>query len=456
MKIPASVGSTLEEELATARAHSELLEAHFDATIEQLPIGIAHADLDDRIVRCNGTFCAMMGRSKQELLGRFFSEITYPEDVDGSIAALRRLWAGSVERYAIDKRYIRKDGTPIWTHVTVAPSRDAHGRMDGAVGIMEDITERKTAEAEVERIHKELVVASRQAGMAEIAANVLHKVGNVLNSLNISATVVREGIRNFRCDTLLRAVSMLQEQGLPAQSVAAAPSTPTSTSTSTATSGEIIAPARLMELLSQFAQHLQDRQRAVLVEMQSLMQFIDHIKDIIATQQTYAKSCRVTELVEVAAVVEDSLRMNRDAFTRPGVMLTRDFQSVPAIVTDRHKVLQILVNLERNATHACGVSAFQEKNVTIRIRRFGESVQIEVIDNGVGIAAEDLGRLFMQGFTTKKDGAGFTKEGHGFGLHSCALAAHDLGGSLKAFSAGVGRGATFTLTLPLVLPERGA
>jgi PAS domain S-box-containing protein len=152
MKMPASVGSTLEDQLAAARAHSQLLEAHFDATIEQLPIGIARADLDDRIVRCNGTFCAMMGRSKQELLGRFFSEITYPEDVDGSIAALRRLWAGSVEHYAIDKRYLRKDGTPIWAHVTVAPSRDAHGRMDGAVGIMEDITERKAAEAEVERI----------------------------------------------------------------------------------------------------------------------------------------------------------------------------------------------------------------------------------------------------------------------------------------------------------------
>jgi C4-dicarboxylate-specific signal transduction histidine kinase len=279
--------------------------------------------------------------------------------------------------------------------------------------------------------------------MAEIAANVLHNVGNVLNSLNISATVVRDGIRNFRCDALLRAVSMLQAQGIATRSAAAPPAS---------ASGEHIAPARLMELLSQFAQHLQDRQRAALVEMQSLMQFIDHIKEIVATQQTYAKSCRMTELVEVATVVEDSLRMNRDGFTQHGVMLTRDFQSVPAIVTNKHKVLQILANLERNATHACEVSAFKERNVTIRIRRLGECVQIEVIDNGIGIATEDLGRLFMQGFTTKKD-AGLKKGLHGFGLHSCALAAHDLGGSLKAFSAGVGCGATFTLMLPLVGPE---
>jgi Lrp/AsnC family leucine-responsive transcriptional regulator len=158
---------------------------------------------------------------------------------------------------------------------------------------------------------------------------------------------------------------------------------------------------------------------------------------------------RVPELVEVAALVEDSLRMNRrDAGTRCRVLLTRDFGAVPAIMVDKHKVLQILMNLERNAIDACEASALKEKNVTVRIRRLDESVQIEVIDNGIGIAAEDLERLFQQGFATQRDG-GLKKDVHGFGLHSCALAAHDLGGSLKAFSAGLGCGATFTLTLPL-------
>jgi signal transduction histidine kinase len=100
----------------------------------------------------------------------------------------------------------------------------------------------------------------------------------------------------------------------------------------------------------------------------------------------------------------------------------------------------------RNAKYACDESGNAEKRVTVRVSAAHGAMVIAVIDTGVGIPPENLERIFSHGFTTRKDG-------HGFGLHSCALAARDLGGSLQGESAGPGQGATFTLTLPLTQPE---
>jgi PAS domain S-box-containing protein len=422
----APVEAILDVQLAVMQARLDLLEAHFQSTIEQLPIGIAHADLEDRITRVNGTFCAMMGRTAEELKGKFFGEITYPDDKDGSAAALRRLWRGEVESYAIDKRYVRKDGSIIWTHVKVAPSRDASGALDGAIGTLEDITERKAAEAEVERVHQELIRASRQAGMAEIASNVLHNVGNVLNSLNISATLVTSTLKNLRSETLARVTSLLQEnvhQLAPFVS-------------------EDERGKGIPAFLAQLTAHFTRSRHEALVEMESLTRNIEHIKHIVATQQAYAKRCIVTETVDLATLVEDSLTINRGAFAHSGVILTREFEVVPPMTIDRHQVLQILVNLVRNAQHACDASGRRDPCITVRIARADERVRVQVIDNGVGIAPEHQAQLFMQGFTMKADS-------QGYGLHTGALAARELGGSLEAFSEGVGCGATFTLTLPV-------
>jgi signal transduction histidine kinase len=103
--------------------------------------------------------------------------------------------------------------------------------------------------------------------------------------------------------------------------------------------------------------------------------------------------------------------------------------------------LQILVNLVRNAKYACDESGRSDKLITLRIGKAPAGVYISVIDNGVGIPAENMSRLFAHGFTTRVDG-------HGFGLHSGALAAQELGGSLRVTSGGPGCGATFTLELP--------
>jgi signal transduction histidine kinase len=116
---------------------------------------------------------------------------------------------------------------------------------------------------------------------------------------------------------------------------------------------------------------------------------------------------------------------------------------VPLVRVDRHKVLQILINLLRNAKYALDESKRADKRITISVSVVNDrSVHIVVADNGIGISPENLTRIFAHGFTTRE-------EGHGFGLHSGALAAHAMGGSLSVTSAGTGHGATFTLEFPI-------
>ena len=177
-------------------------------------------------------------------------------------------------------------------------------------------------------------------------------------------------------------------------------------------------------------------------EVGSLASNIMHIKEIVAMQQNYAKTSGVLESLKIADLVEDAICMNNGAMSRHLVKVVRDFAEVPPILTEKHKVLQILVNLIRNAKYACDDSGRNDKQITMRVANGNDRVKISVMDNGVGIPAENLTRIFSHGFTTRK-------EGHGFGLHSGALAAREMGGTLTAFSKGPGQGATFTLELPI-------
>jgi C4-dicarboxylate-specific signal transduction histidine kinase len=163
-------------------------------------------------------------------------------------------------------------------------------------------------------------------------------------------------------------------------------------------------------------------------------------------QQRYAKLGGFAELTAVGHLVEESVRINGNALERHEVRLQRDFGEVPEIVVDKHKVLQILVNLLRNAKDALRGITGREKLIRVGVEKCALGVRVSVVDNGAGIAAENMSRIFTHGFTTKENG-------HGFGLHSGALAAREMGGVLRAESSGSGCGATFVLELPLKPPE---
>jgi C4-dicarboxylate-specific signal transduction histidine kinase len=198
-----------------------------------------------------------------------------------------------------------------------------------------------------------------------------------------------------------------------------------------------------MEFLSRVAERFAGLQAAQLEEVAALQKNIDHIKDIVAMQQRYACMAGLTETLNVTDLVEDTLRINTANLQRHAVQVVREFApELPAITTEKHKVLQILVNLVSNARFACEHSRREDKQIKVRVAHSDGLVRVQVIDNGVGIPPENLNRIFNHGFTTKKDG-------HGFGLHNSANMAKEIGGSLAVHSDGHGHGAIFTLELPV-------
>jgi signal transduction histidine kinase len=273
--------------------------------------------------------------------------------------------------------------------------------------------------------HQKLLETSRLAGMAEVATAVLHNVGNVLNSVNVSATVLIDQARESKVVNLIKIGAMLRDHA----------------GSMTAFLADDPKGRRIPGYLVSLADQVTAERSVTHAELDQLRKNIEHIKEIVAMQQQHAKAPGVAETVLVSELVEDALRMNVGAMAAPGFTWVREFEPGVTTAVERHKVLQVLVNLIQNAKQACEESGRSDPQVILRVTRAGAAVAVGVRDNGVGIAAENLTRIFAHGFTTKKNG-------HGFGLHSGALAAKELGGSLTAQSAGVGRGATFTLELP--------
>ncbi len=286
--------------------------------------------------------------------------------------------------------------------------------------------ERIWAEESLRKLNRQLVESSRLAGMAEVATSVLHNVGNVLNSVNISASLIAETVRKSRTGNLGKAVAIMQAHKDDLARFLT----------------EDGKGRELPGYLSSLAVCLADEQSQILQEVISLTGDVEHIKDIVAMQQNYARVSGVTESLNLIDLVEDALRLNEGAIERHQVKVIRDYQKMVPVTVDKHKVLQILVNLIRNAKYALDDGHPAEKFMTVRVAAgAAETVKISVIDNGVGIPPENLVRIFGHGFTTRKNG-------HGFGLHSGALTAKELGGSLTVQSDGPGKGAAFTLEFP--------
>jgi signal transduction histidine kinase len=300
-----------------------------------------------------------------------------------------------------------------------------HQRAEAMLG--EEVVERKRLQAEADKAHGELLVVARQAGMAEVAIGVLHNVGNVLNSVNISSSVLADRLRQLKSERLSQAVALLRQNEKDLAAFLA-----------TDAKGK-----QMMPYLEMLAGHVAAEQAGALEELENLAKNIEHIKDIVAVQQSYATPVGLVEPVQVIDLVEDALRMNATGLARHEIHTAREYDPDPPMINaDKHKILQILVNLIRNAKQACDDSGRTDKQLIVRVFNGNGSIKISATDNGVGIPPENLNRIFNHGFTTRKNG-------HGFGLHNAALAAKEMGGLLRVSSPGSGQGATFTLELPL-------
>jgi signal transduction histidine kinase len=297
----------------------------------------------------------------------------------------------------------------------------------------EEAEEAVRAAREQQAAQRQLLENARHAGMAEIATNVLHNVGNVLNSVNVSTEMIATRLRDSEVSGLARVVKLLDDHASDI--------------------GDYLTQDKrgrmLPAYLRQLSQALEEERQSIQAELAALTRNVKHIKEVVSTQQAYAGASSVVESLQILSLIEDALRIDTGGVQTRDVEVVRDFGAVPALMLDKHRILLILVNLIGNARYAMQRVPGHAHRLTLRAHVVAdEKLQVTVADTGEGIAEENLTRIFAHGFTTKKDG-------HGFGLHSCVLAAREMGGRLLATSPGPGQGAVFTLELPLQ-PEPAA
>ena len=428
LKSLASVADGIALGIARKQSEETLRESElrYHSLFENMLEGFAYCKMlyeDDRpkdfvYIEVNGAFEKLTGL--KNVVGRSVTDVIpgIRESDPGVLEVYGRVAStGEPERF---ERY--SNALRAWFAVSVySPQKEYF------VAVFDNVTERKRADEERETMHRRLLEVSREAGMAEVATNVLHNVGNVLNSVNVCASLVSDKIRHSKALSLSKAAALLRGHAADlAQFLSTDPK-----------------GKQLPAYFEALAAHLDEERTALLKELASLTENVNHIKEIVAMQQSYGKRLGVLELLPVIGVVDDALRLNEGALARHQVKVIREYEEIPPMLLERHKVLQILVNLIRNGKYALDEGGGQDRQLTIRVgKNGGDTIKVAVVDNGIGIPAENLTRIFGHGFTTRKDG-------HGFGLHSSALAAKEMGGSLAVHSDGVDRGATFTLELPV-------
>jgi NO-binding membrane sensor protein with MHYT domain/signal transduction histidine kinase len=350
------------------------------------------------------------------------SSLIHPDDRSIRCDAVRKAVAEGRDVCAFRFRVVAPDGAIVHLEAHARIFCDEGGEPLRILGVSWDITEQVLQEERRRDLQIQLREASREAGMAEVATGVLHNVGNVLNSLGVSASLVQSKLRNSRVGNLQLMADLLISQGDQA--------------------GRFLEhDERGREMpgyLAQLGDNLVAEHEQLRAEAAAISAHVGHIRSIVAAQQTYARRGGVTEAVDIPELLDSAVAIHFANTT--DVTVRREYDTVGQLTLDRHKLIQILGNLLSNARHA--LKAFEGRRaLTLRVqsRRPGELV-VEVEDSGVGIGADVLPRLFEFGFTTKKDG-------HGFGLHTSAILAKELGGELVAHSEGPDRGARFTLRL---------
>jgi PAS domain S-box-containing protein len=425
VRLVSSVQRCLEAvRLAEEHASSE---EKYREIFDRAVVGIFRASLDGRYLTVNPAFARMHGYDSPEALLTEITDIpqqvfVHPERFEEQNQILTS--AGVLQDFQV--QHYRKDGTKLWLSLDVRVVHDQHGASWYHEGFAQDISERKEAEAKLEAAQARLLEASRHSGMAEVATNVLHNVGNVLNSVNVSTSLLSEKLRHSALPNLARVAALWRaHQDDLGAFVRDDPRA-----------------RQLVSFLDELVYTLEDERQTVANEVRAVAENIEHINTIVSMQQHYTTVLGVIEEVRPLDLVEDALRMNAAALLRHGVQTVRDYQEVPLLQTERHKVLQILVNLISNAKYAMDEVDWP-RMLRLQISASEEHVLIAIVDNGVGIPRENQVRIFEHGFSTRKGG-------HGFGLHSSALAARELGGSLHVSSEGTKTGAVFTLRLPLV------
>lgn len=295
------------------------------------------------------------------------------------------------------------------------------------IQLSNEIKVREQAESVAAELHEKLLLAARTAGMADIMTGVLHNIGNILNSIATSVSYMREKITDSK-SLKLSDITLLvnQHKNDLAEYI------------SKDSKG-----SKIPDYLTILSSSWKDENRVILNELSLLEKNIGHIIAVISTQQSLSGIVSMVEQFDLIEIIEDAISINKSTADKYHIQIDRDYQFSGKVLLDKVKLLHIIVNLIKNAIESLSHSEAYSKMILVKIYKNGDDrLTIEVIDNGVGIAKENIEKLFSYGFTTKVDG-------HGFGLHASILLANEMGGKLSANSGGLNKGAAFILELPI-------
>lgn len=384
-------------------------------------------DAEARIEWVNEGFTRISGYTSAEVVGKRPSDFLHgPETSAEAIRTMRE----AIRRQAgfnVQTVNYRKDGQAYWVDIEVRPIVDANGRVYRYIAIEADATERVLHEKEKSKLHQDLLDVSRKAGMAEIATGVLHNVGNVLNSLNVSVNVIRKQFSKSAFNKLEQVSALIAEHQ----------------STFVDYVRDDATGRKLPAYIRRVSDAMSNERKTVSDELEDLLRNVEHIKEIIAVQQSMASSTGLIQELSIESLIDDALIANKASLLNHDITIEKRVDAgISHVHSDKHQILQILINLIKNAKDAHCENATKCPKILIEAIKSADSVVIAVEDNGKGIESDKLNRIFQHGFTTKSNG-------HGFGLHSSANSAAQLGGNISVTSRGLGHGARFELMIPM-------
>lgn len=356
-----------------------------------------------------------------------FMQMVHEEDRFSLRELIEKAFSEGVD-YECEIRMQRPGGELRWYFIIGHPiANEKSGYI--LTGIAMDITKRKKTEEELASLNQQLMMLSRQIGMADIASSTLHNVGNVLSSACVSADLLKEKTEQNNYKKFFQVINLLKEhQSSLLNYLNQDPK------------GQLIP-----EYLISLAEYLEEDHKEFIKEIEVIRSQLQHIKDIVSTQKEISRSGGMTEKVILADVIDSALQLTGISLKNKDIIIKKDYEIMHPIFLDKNKLLQILVNLIKNAKEAFNSNTqITNKKITISAQQNSDTKEVIIVvqDNGIGIINEHLQKIFSFGFTTKETGLGF-------GLHSSALTAQEMGGKISAESKGNGKGAIFTLSFPL-------
>lgn len=419
----------IAERTAELRVSYEALrssEYFYHSLVESLPQIIARKDAAGRFTYANAGFSELVGRPLGRIIGHTVDEI-YPPERAARIQADDQRVLQLRETMEYEEVVLKPGDRSRYLHVKNVPLFDEHNQPLGVQSLFWDMTLFRETEEKLKSTQRELLEISRLAGIAEMATGILHNLGNALNSVKVAAGVAIETVSRSSVPRMRRLAQMfLEERDRLGEFFATDPRA-----------------AKIPEYLDSSVQELEQQRLGAIKELEKVRAGIEHVAQIVAAQQASARVSGIVEDVPPHELIESACRLNEAYLSRQAVTVGREYMPAPPIRVDRQKALQILGNFVRNAIEALAESARPDKRLILGICLADEDrVQLSIRDNGIGIPAEALPRLFEFGYTSKKSG-------HGFGLHNSALAAKAMGGAIHVYSDGPGKGAQFVLELPI-------